>query len=155
MITSKCSKKCNIKIKKEFQLEEKKDIDFSTPIIQLVDGKYGQAFISNDCGGDHTINVHNDMIFGSIDLELLPGEHAFHLHIDNCNIRDSYNHPITLKLEAGHKYSFVQISKTKGNTYDRSYRVIWSPVILDITDNKIIYPSESIKWYNASETERW
>ncbi len=137
VLTSECDSACNKLLKSQFV--------FFTPllnpgvgsaILNEIDGKPGNTTTSClDCRNTAR-NIYNESGNYGFEIRLSSGRHELKLSKDDYRSSFSENIPIILITKQAHRYFIGNISRSVNSSE-------WSPVIVDTTDMKIIYPTSA------------
>lgn len=153
VITGDCDPVCESLVRKRLDIANNFDISISTPMLQEIDGKPGESTLGNDCGGDNSRGVYNNLLIGGLQVELLPGEHEMLVYVDNCKVRYALKHSFKAHLVVGHTYALIQVSKVKSGLFTNEYIVRWFPVLMDVTSGTFLYNGDGLHWLKASQYE--
>jgi hypothetical protein len=137
VLTSECDSACNKLLKSQFV--------FFTPllnpgvgsaILNEIDGKPGNTTTSClDCRNTAR-NIYNESGNYGFEIRLSSGRHELKLSKDDYRSSFSENIPIILITKQAHRYFIGNISRSVNSSE-------WSPVIVDTTDMKIIFPTSA------------
>jgi len=137
VLTSECDSACNKLLKSQFT--------FFTPllnpgvgsaILNEIDGKPGGTTTSClDCRNTAR-NIYNESGNYGFEIRLGSGNHSLTVSKDDYRSSFAENIPIMLFTKQAHRYFIGNISRSVNSPE-------WSPVIVDTTDMKVIYPTSA------------